>query len=40
LAVETITRFEGRGDSTIIGSGPAHLARLAALLNAHFHSGF
>jgi len=40
LAVETITRFEGRGDSTIIGWGRATSGPAAALLNGTFIQGF
>jgi aconitate decarboxylase len=40
LAVETITRFEGRGDSTIIGWGRMTSGPAAALLNGTFIQGF
>src|SRR5258708_13909838 len=40
LAVETITRFEGRGDSAIIGWGRVTSGPAAALLNRPFIQGF
>jgi 2-methylcitrate dehydratase PrpD len=40
LAVETITRFEGRGESTIIGWGRTTSGPAAALLNGTFIQGF
>src|SRR5258708_18475968 len=39
-AVETITRFEGAGDRTIIGCGRTASAPLACLLNGTFIQGF
>jgi 2-methylcitrate dehydratase PrpD len=40
LAVDTITRFEGRGDHTIIGWGRTTAGPAAALLNGTFIQGF
>ncbi len=40
LAVDTITRFEGQGDRTIIGWGKTASAPVAALLNGTFIQGF
>jgi aconitate decarboxylase len=40
LAVETFTRFEGRGDKTIIGWGRTTAGPAAALLNGTFIQGF
>ena len=39
-AVETITRFEGSGDKTIIGWGRAASGPVACLLNGTFIQGF
>jgi len=40
LAVETVTRFEGTGDKTIIGWGRTTSGPAAALLNGTFIQGF
>jgi len=40
LAVETVTRFEGKGDKTIIGWGRTTAGPAAALLNGTFIQGF
>src|ERR1035437_4798327 len=40
LAVETVTRFEGAGDKTIIGWGRTTAGPAAALLNGTFIQGF
>jgi aconitate decarboxylase len=40
LAVETVTRFEGDGDKTIIGWGRTTAGPAAALLNGTFIQGF
>jgi 2-methylcitrate dehydratase PrpD len=40
LAVETVTRFEGNGDKTIIGWGRTTAGPAAALLNGTFIQGF
>jgi aconitate decarboxylase len=40
LAVETVTRFEGSGNKTIIGWGRTTAGPAAALLNGTFIQGF